>query len=171
MGQNFVSVSKIISFCKRGLPQIETCSPIAKWVPARKTTCLKQKPAMKARILFDQMKVSERRTESKNWNEVISTIKKKPRQFHRIKSNKEVTPKTRETYFLHRKPQKLKIAKHVFQKTLSKSYWKFSLFSASRVVPKNEKRPAIAEIISSGFPLKWAKMNHSFPTSNFFAFL
>ena len=27
-------------------------------------------------VLFDQMKVSERRTESKNWNEVIPTIKK-----------------------------------------------------------------------------------------------
>ena len=32
-----------------------------------------------------------------------------------IKS-KEVTLKTRETYFLHRKPQKLKIAKNVFRK-------------------------------------------------------
>ena len=30
-----------------------------------------------------------------------------------IKSNKEVTRKFRETYFLHRKPQKLKIAKKI----------------------------------------------------------
>ena len=56
------------------------------------------------------MKVSERRKEPKNWSEVISTISKKPRQFHMIKSNKEVTGKTRKSHF-YRKPQKLKIAK------------------------------------------------------------
>ena len=36
-----------------------------------------------------------------------------------IKSNKEVTLKTRETYFLYRKPQNLKIAKSVFQDIFS----------------------------------------------------
>ena len=39
---------------------------MAKQVSARKTTFLKRKAAMKARVLFDRMKVSERRTESKN---------------------------------------------------------------------------------------------------------
>ena len=38
---------------------------MAKRISARKTTFLKPKSAMKARVLFDQMKVSERRTESK----------------------------------------------------------------------------------------------------------
>ena len=38
---------------------------MAKLVSARKTRFLKPKSAMKARILSDQMKVSERRTESK----------------------------------------------------------------------------------------------------------
>ena len=37
-----------------------------------------------------------------------------------IESNNEVTLKTRETYFLYRKPQKLKIAKNAFRKLLSK---------------------------------------------------
>ena len=53
------------------------------------------------------MKVSEGRTESQNWNEVISTMKKNPRQFQIIKSNKEFTLKTWETFFLHRKRQNL----------------------------------------------------------------
>ena len=44
-----------------------------------------------------------------------------------IKSNKEVTRKTRETFFLNRKPQKLKIAKNnIFRKLFSKK-WKISL--------------------------------------------
>ena len=49
--------------------------------------------------------------------------------------------------------------KNYFQKT----YSKLSLFSASRKVPENENWPAVVEIISWGFPLKWAKMNQSFP--------
>ena len=57
-------------------------------------------------VRFDQMKISGR-----GW---FSTVNKKPHQFHMIKSNKEVTRKTRETYFLHRKPQKLKIAKKYY---------------------------------------------------------
>ena len=64
-----------------------------------------------------------------------------------IKSNKEVTLKTREIYFLYRKSQELKIAKNVFQKLLSQKLLKNFFFSASRIVPKNEW-PAIAEIIS-----------------------
>ena len=38
---------------------------MAKGVRTPKTTFLKLKSAMKARVLFDQMKVSERRTEPK----------------------------------------------------------------------------------------------------------
>ena len=38
---------------------------MTKRVSARKTTFLKPKSTMKVRVLFDQMKVSERRTESK----------------------------------------------------------------------------------------------------------
>ena len=69
-----------------------------------------------------------------------------------IKSDKEVTLKTRETSFLSRKPQKLSIAKN-----------DYFLFSVSRIVPKkNEKWPAIAETKNQGFPLKWARMNQSF---------
>ena len=36
----------------------------------------------------------------KNWNEVVSTINKKTHHFHMIKSNKELTLKTRETFSL-----------------------------------------------------------------------
>ena len=75
-----------------------------------------------SKVLFDQMNVSERRTVPKN--EVISTIKKKPRQFHMIKSNKEVTLKTRGTHFLYRKPQKLKFAKLVVSKFILKKLLK-----------------------------------------------
>ena len=39
-----------------------------------------------------------------------------------INSNKEVTLKTRETYFLYSKPQKLKIAKLVSKKRKVASY-------------------------------------------------
>ena len=44
------------------------------------------------------------------------------RQFHMIKSNKEVTLKTRETYFLYRKAQKLKTAKNFLRKLFQKIY-------------------------------------------------
>ena len=44
-----------------------------------------------------------------------------------IKSNKEVTLETRETYFLHRKPQKLKIAKKCFSKIVSEKNENFLL--------------------------------------------
>ena len=47
---------------------------------------------------------------------------KKTHQFQSIKSNKEVTPKTRETYFIDRKPQKLKFVKKVFRKLSSKRF-------------------------------------------------
>ena len=57
------------------------------------------------------MKISEGRTEPKILKSGASTTNKKTNQFQRIKTNKEVTLKTRETYFLYRKPQKLKIAK------------------------------------------------------------
>ena len=71
-------------------------------------------------IRFDQMKVSGR-----GW---FSTVNKKPHQFHMIKSNKEVTRKTRETYFLHRKPQKLEIAKKIiFFENCFRKKWKISL--------------------------------------------
>ena len=72
-------------------------------------------------VLFDQIKVSERRTEPKilKWGNFHN---KKSRQFHMIKSNK-VTLKTRGTYFFYRKPQKLKM----FPKFIQRSYWQFSL--------------------------------------------
>ena len=49
-----------------------------------------------------------------NQSKVISTINNKTHQFHMIKNNKEVALKTRDNYFLYRKPQKLKFAKHLF---------------------------------------------------------
>ena len=86
------------------------------------------------------MKVSERGTESKkNLNEVFPTIKKKTHQFHVIKSNKEVTLKTRETCFLYKKTRKLKILKIVFKNYFQKIYRKLSFFSVSRIVPKKRK--------------------------------
>ena len=54
-----------------------------------------------------------------------------------IKSNKEVTRKTWETYFFHRKPQKLKIAKKNFSKIVFEKNEKFH--SVSRIVPKIRK--------------------------------
>ena len=52
-----------------------------------------------------------------------------------IKSNKEVTRKTRETYFLHRKPQKRKIANNIiFRKLFSKK-----IHSLCRIEPKIRK--------------------------------
>ena len=95
------------------------------------------------------MKVSERRTESRNRKEVIFTINKKPRQFHLIKSIREVSLKTRETSFLYRKPQKLKISKKAFRKLFSTKFIElFSFLGKSHSAEKNQKWPAIAEIIS-----------------------
>ena len=54
-----------------------------------------------------------------------------------IKSNGKVTRKTRESYFFHRKPQKLKIAKIIFRKMFSKKNEKFH--SVSRLVSKLRK--------------------------------
>ena len=54
-----------------------------------------------------------------------------------IKSNGKVTRKTRESYFFHRKPQKLKIAKIIFRKLFSKKNEKFH--SVSRLVSKLRK--------------------------------
>ena len=57
-----------------------------------------------------------------------------------IKSNKEVTLKTRETYFLYRKPQKLTIAKNVFRKLFSKNSLKiFSFLGKSHSAEKKRK--------------------------------
>ena len=88
------------------------------------------------------MKVSKFRREAlsrKKRNEGIFTINKKPRQFQMIKSNKEITVKTRETFFLYRTPQKLKIARNVFRKTYQETHREISLFSVSRIVPKKRK--------------------------------
>ena len=80
----------------------------------------------------------------KKLNEVIPTIKKKTHQFHVIKSNKEVTLKTRETCFLYRKTRKLKILKIVFKKLFSKNLLKtFSFVGKSHSAEKNEKWPAL----------------------------
>ena len=59
----------------------------------------------------------------------------KTHQFQNIKSNEEVTPKTRETYFLYRKPQKLNFVKNVFENCLPK----VSLHAVSCIVPKVQK--------------------------------
>ena len=80
---------------------------------------------------------------------LFSTIKKETHQFHMIKSIKEVTFKTRETYFLCRNPQKLKIAKNVFRKLFSKNLLKiFVSRYVAKSRKKNEKWPAIAEMIN-----------------------
>ena len=49
-------------------------------------------------------------------------IIKKTHQLQSIKISKEVTPKTLQTHFLYRKPQKLKFVKNVFRKLSSKSF-------------------------------------------------
>ena len=54
-----------------------------------------------------------------------------------IESNGKVTRKTRETYFFHRKPQKLKIAKKYFSKIVFEKNEKFH--SVSRIVSKLRK--------------------------------
>ena len=46
-----------------------------------------------------------------------------------IKSNKEVTLGTRETYFFQRKPQKIKIPKDVIKKNVFKKVTENFLFS------------------------------------------
>ena len=57
-----------------------------------------------------------------------------------IKSNKENTVKTRETYFFHRKSQKLEIAKNIFPKLSPKTFIEyFSFLSLTRIVPKKRK--------------------------------
>ena len=56
-----------------------------------------------------------------------------------VKSNKELTLKTRETCFLHRKPQKLKIFKNVFGKLFSKNLLKiFSFLGMSHIAEKTK---------------------------------
>ena len=56
-----------------------------------------------------------------------------------IKWNKEVTLKTRETHRFYRKPQKLKIAKNVFSKIISKKLFKiFSFLGKSHSAKKQE---------------------------------
>ena len=71
-----------------------------------------------------------------------------------IKSNKEVTLKTRETFFLHnRKPQKLKIAKNIFRKLFSKKNESF-FYSVSRIVPKKRKLASYRRINKIGVSFK-----------------
>ena len=56
-----------------------------------------------------------------------------------IKTNKEVTLKTREALFLYRKSQKLKLAKNVFWKLFSKKLMKFSFLVKSHSAEKKRK--------------------------------
>ena len=65
-----------------------------------------------------------------------------------IKSNKEVTIKTQETYFLHKKPQKLKIAKRF-------------PYSVSRIVPKKRKVASYLRNYKLGVPLKMSLKDES----------
>ena len=60
---------------------------------------------------------------------------KKTHQFQSIKSNKEVTPKTRETYFPYKKSQKVKFVKNIFENCRRN----VSLHAVSRIVPKIQK--------------------------------
>ena len=95
------------------------------------------------------MKVSERGTESKkNLNEVFPTIKKKIHQFHVIKSNKEVTLKTRETCFLYRKTRKLKILKIVLKKLFSKNLLKTFFFLGKSHSSEKTKSGQLSEMIN-----------------------
>ena len=57
---------------------------------------------------------------------------------------------TRETYFLYRKPQKLKFVKIFFENCLRK----VSLHAVSCIVPKMQKWAAIAETIKKVLALK-----------------
>ena len=102
---------------------------MAKNVSARKTTFCKSKLAMEAKggtLRPNESFGKTHRAEKKLKN---STVLKKIRQFHRFKSNKEVTRKSSETYFLYRSPQKLKIAKKSFSKSVFEKITKNSLHS------------------------------------------
>ena len=95
------------------------------------------------------MKVSERGTESKkNLIEVFPTIKKKTHQFHVIKSNKEATLNTRETFFLYRKTRKLKILKIVFKKLFSKNLLKTFFFLGKSHSAEKTKSGQFSEMIN-----------------------
>ena len=65
-----------------------------------------------------------------------------------IKSNKEVTLKTRETCFFYRKPQKLKILKIVFRKIFSKSLLKTFFFLGMSHSAEKTKSDQLSEIIN-----------------------
>ena len=86
---------------------------MAKHVSTRKTTFSSKNHLRKQWGTLRLVKVSERLTEPK---------------------------KTRETYFLYRKPQKLQVSKNVFRNFLGKFYRKISLYSVSRKVPKKNKK-------------------------------
>ena len=92
---------------------------MAKHVSARKPTFLKPLRKQEGTL---------RPNKSFGKSELFSTIKEKTHPFHMMKSNK-VTLKTRETYFLHRYPQKLKNAKNVFRKLFSKKFPEKFLFT------------------------------------------
>ena len=64
-----------------------------------------------------------------------------------IKSNKEVTLKTRETCFLYRNPQKLKILK-IFQKLFSKNLLKTFFFLGKSLSAEKTKSDQLSEIIN-----------------------
>ena len=122
------------------------------------TTFFMLKSTMKSRgYALTKWKFREEAQSRKNWNDVFSTVNKKFHQFHMIKRNKEVTRKTWETYFFHRKPQKLKIAKkNIFRKLLSKKNEKFH--SVSRIVSKVRKLATYRRITKRKvFPSKLGK--------------
>ena len=64
-----------------------------------------------------------------------------------IKINKEVTLKIRETCFLYRKPQKLKVLKIVFKKLVSKNLLKTFFLGKSHSAEKT-KSDQHSEIIN-----------------------
>ena len=62
-----------------------------------------------------------------------------------MKSNKEVTLKTRETFLLYRKPQKLKIQKYFTRKFFETNYQKIPFYSVSRIVPNRTKSGQLSQ--------------------------
>ena len=85
---------------------------MAKQVSACKLLFLNRNQLWKQGVSLDQMKVSEKHTAPKKTEMRYFPQSEKS---HMIRSNKEVTHKTREAHFLNKKPHKLKIAKNVFQ--------------------------------------------------------
>ena len=88
-------------------------------------------------VPLDEMKLFERRTgPKKSLNEVLSTSLRTVISSTGSKSNKEVTLKTREAYFMYRKPQKLKNCKTKSETVFEKTFRKISRLCQSHNAEK-----------------------------------